>query len=897
MRYEDFTIQIGPDRGNGHSIQVLKSPAGEGSGFLSPISGLDSFRLLDSLARTGGTARSAGTARAERDLRIHSQEALSCDVEAIGDQLFRALFPGPIRTLWDQSLGIVRSRPGWGLRIKLKLDMAGPDLANVAGLPWELLWQRETEDFLSLSRHSPFLRYLDVPRQAAPIRVGSKLRILVVTSNPPELPALDLRQERHNLEAACRHWKGTSVTFLDEAEPGALRQALLADTFHVLHFMGHGGFDEATGEGVLYFERPGGHAEAFSGRALATFLKDFKSLGLVVLNACDTARVSTKGQRPFSGVASALVLGGIPAVIAMQFPISDQAAIAFSTSLYQRLAMGDPLDTAVVEGRQAVLSATNRGPEWATPVLFSRVPDADIFQVSNRRKAPGPGGEPDDRRSRVLRLATACLIAALLGFATLPAIERWRTPAQQQGAESYSLNIGRGFESSLQGLSGTLTRIELTRSGRMRLYFRFRNASSGSVGLGFDYGKTYLADKAGNRYGVAAADGGGTAGETGIDQVNRGGEIERWIEFPAPRDGARRFHVGLTSYEGGPSFPLFEIELPEYPKELSTTTPPHRPAAGSTLLPMEQAFSTALPGLKGSIRTVELLAGGRMRWSFAFLNGTDRDLPLSFDYSKIRLRDELGNEYPLLGSNTGGNAGQYYREILQRAVRADHWFEFGAPINGARQFTVILASHDRGALQFLPFKTRVPFYPARYSRSAVPVRKEPEPAHTPPVQETPETEPQPVEVVSVPPTPEPQPESVHPEPVSSPVRYTVSGEWKTSIPGLTGGIESIAALQDGRLRLTFQFRNNTGTPQEVGFALKESYLADNLGRRYSVVGSDVAGGDISFKLLADGQSVRRWVDFPAPAAGAFRFTAVFASHSRTSLRFLPFLFELPVNKR
>jgi hypothetical protein len=897
MRYEDFTIQIGPDRGNGHPVQVLKSPAGEGTGVFEPPFAPGRWQeLFAELIRGEGDARGVEGTRAERDLRIRLPAGLSRDEREIGDQLFRALFSGPIRTLWDQSLGTVRSRPGWGLRIKLKLDVAGHDLAHLASLPWELLWQKETEDFLSLSRHSPFVRYLDVPRPVAPIRVGSKLRILVATSSPGNLASLNLAEEKKKLKDACRHWKGVDVQFLDNAEPGSVRQALLSGIFHVFHFMGHGGFDATTGEGALYFERAGGEAEAISGRALATFLKDFKSLGLVLLNACDTGKVAAEGLHPFSGVASALVLAGMPAVIAMQFPISDQAAIAFSAAFYQRLALGDPLDAAVVEGRQAVLSAESRGPEWATPVLLSRAPDANVFVVSGGRRNRFDEEESESGRTRLWRAAMAGALALALGLMAVPAIQHWRV-TQESAPEALSFDIGRGFDSTLQGLSGTLTRIEFTRSGHMRLYFRFRNASVASVGLGFDYRKTYLADKAGNRYAVLAADGGGTGGEVAVDQVRRGAEVERWIEFPTPRDGARNFNVGLVGYEKGPTFPLFKVDLPEYPSKLSRSTPPPQPAAGSTLLPMARDFATGIEGLEGSVRNVELLAAGRMRWRFAFLNGSNRDQPISFDYSKIYLRDEFGNEYPLLAADTGGGTGQYYRELLQQAVRADHWFEFGAPINGAREFTVVLASRDRGSLRFLPFKTQVPYYPPRYIRTVAAVRSEPQtrgekPAETPAV--VPELSAAPVE--PPPPAIEEQSEP-RPAPASAPVRYQASGEWQTSIPGLRGGVSSIESLNDGRLRWTIEFQNHTGGSLEVGFNFKETYLSDNLGHRYRVVGSDAGGSEISRTVLADGERVRHWVDFPAPAADAHQFLAVFISHSPAALRFLPLQVELPASKK
>ena len=95
---------------------------------------------------------------------------------------------------------------------------------------------------------------------------------------------------------------------LTEATLSALQRALL-DTFHVFHFIGHGGFDETAGEGVLVLEHPDGTAHRVGASRLGTLLHD-ASMQLAVLNACEGAR--TSGRDAFSGVAQALVRQGCP---------------------------------------------------------------------------------------------------------------------------------------------------------------------------------------------------------------------------------------------------------------------------------------------------------------------------------------------------------------------------------------------------------------------------------------------------------------------------------------------------------------------------------------------------------------------------------------------------------
>jgi hypothetical protein len=55
-----------------------------------------------------------------------------------------------------------------------------------------------------------------------------------------------------------------------------------------------------------------------------------------VLNSCDSANANTVDR--FSSTAATLTRRGIPAVVAMQHEISDQAAIAFSRGFYTAVA-------------------------------------------------------------------------------------------------------------------------------------------------------------------------------------------------------------------------------------------------------------------------------------------------------------------------------------------------------------------------------------------------------------------------------------------------------------------------------------------------------------------------------------------------------------------------------
>jgi len=89
---------------------------------------------------------------------------------------------------------------------------------------------------------------------------------------------------------------------------------------------------------------------------VAMLIRNEMSLKLVVLNSCKGATLSATSA--FVGMAPQLIEAGVPAVVAMQFEISDKAAIAFSNATYLALTSSQPVDAAVTLARQAILTTS-----------------------------------------------------------------------------------------------------------------------------------------------------------------------------------------------------------------------------------------------------------------------------------------------------------------------------------------------------------------------------------------------------------------------------------------------------------------------------------------------------------------------------------------------------------
>ena len=272
-------------------------------------------------------------------------------------------------------------------------------------MPWEFLF--DAPDFLAISAFTPVVRYLDLPRGPRPLVVEPPLRILGLVSSPSDYERLDVASERANLEVAVSDLiesGALELKWLEQPTLDALLRTLQQGAFHVLHYVGHGSYDRHSEQGVLLLEDPSGWGRPVSGDKLGTILHDFTSLRLAVLNACEGAR--TAPNDPFAGVAESLVQREIPAVIAMQTEISDEAAIVFAEGFYSAIADGLPVDAAMAAARLSMFAKRSDDIEWGTPALFMRVPDGRIFELPDARFGSEQplndfGGTPASRSSRL----------------------------------------------------------------------------------------------------------------------------------------------------------------------------------------------------------------------------------------------------------------------------------------------------------------------------------------------------------------------------------------------------------------------------------------------------------------------------------------------------------------
>ena len=384
LKYLDFDLLIERVRKRVYRARVLASPAGQAMGELRlPFSDLELENFILKISRTRRGVR-----------RLDSPEMQAARL--FGGKLFDSVFAGELLACLRRSLDEAEGQGG-GLRLRLRLNDA-PELVN---LPWEFLYHTALNRFLSLSAGTPIVRYLELPERIRSLAVSPPLRVLVMIASPSDYPALDADREWANLQTALGDLERRGLVALEQTETAsllALQYQLRRGDYHIFHFIGHGGFDEQAQDGSLLLEEARGRSRPVSGQHLGTILHDQRALRLAVLNACEGAR--TGRSDPFAGVAQSAVQQGLPAVIAMQFEVTDAAAITFAREFYTAVAEGFPVDAAMAEARKAIYALGN-DVEWGTPVLYLRAPDGQIFDLASPTTSR-PGYPPATRQLQQL---------------------------------------------------------------------------------------------------------------------------------------------------------------------------------------------------------------------------------------------------------------------------------------------------------------------------------------------------------------------------------------------------------------------------------------------------------------------------------------------------------------
>lgn len=304
--------------------------------------------------------------------------------EKLGELLFKALFDERLKYDFFSFYEQCRSN---GQLLRIELDVDEQALPEIAALPWEFLRIVSDRDFGTLMlATAPDVVFV---RRKSSWNSGSTcslkpleyLRVVLAVAAPEGMGSVQFDKTKSAIEELARKGPVELSAFIEHADLKKIDQVLKEKKPHIFHFIGHGALDAKAGDtkGRIALEDFAGNPEWVGGEKFAELFNRHRP-GVVVLQSCETGKMD--GSVPFSGIASHLAAQSIPIVAAMQYKVSNGIAGTFSNDFYKALSENRPVDLAIQEGRRAISVAASgsRGWNFATPIIYSRIPNGRLFQ-------------------------------------------------------------------------------------------------------------------------------------------------------------------------------------------------------------------------------------------------------------------------------------------------------------------------------------------------------------------------------------------------------------------------------------------------------------------------------------------------------------------------------------
>ncbi|MEO1263546.1 MAG: tetratricopeptide repeat protein [Bacteroidota bacterium] len=324
----------------------------------------------------------------------------------ITGQLYPALFPekSALRPRMDTFLEWLDKGKIAQLTVVISSDW--PEILHI---PFELIQQPTAQTplviahdnlLLTRSEEEDLQSFLNSSKQSP----SPTLRILFVTALPPGLSGqfMDLEREQelvfNAIDAADQQFiqslsdipktKRVQIEFLEIGSLAAIDRALSKGAHHIVHISGHGFYYHdkiKEPEGYLNLETAQGELAQVSAKELAAVLKPYRlHLKLVIIAACESGH---SGQ---NSVATTLLKSGVPAVLAMRYPVLDATVTLFTASLYEHLTLGKSILESFFKARQVIwhsektpaYASGKRPAEWDVPCLFLNQPVEKLLDIN-----------------------------------------------------------------------------------------------------------------------------------------------------------------------------------------------------------------------------------------------------------------------------------------------------------------------------------------------------------------------------------------------------------------------------------------------------------------------------------------------------------------------------------
>ncbi|MEW5871231.1 MAG: TIR domain-containing protein [Chloroflexota bacterium] len=250
-------------------------------------------------------------------------------------------------------------------------------------IPFEWMFTSENNP-LPLCLEHPAHRMLyeySNPRSGLHYLRKSEITVLLIASNTGGIPEVD--EEINDIEKLLIEKMGipqenisklnTPLSSIDQIE-----KEITSGKYHLLHFAGHGNFDDRNGAFLQAYERLGS-SKTRSVSITAPMLKEWlsqSSIRFAYFSSCYSLEMGIENSRTptqfrfksIQGLAQAAIEGRVPEVIGFHWPIMDSESRQIANSFYEFFSDSLNASDALFEARRKFADLDAR--IWATPILI-----------------------------------------------------------------------------------------------------------------------------------------------------------------------------------------------------------------------------------------------------------------------------------------------------------------------------------------------------------------------------------------------------------------------------------------------------------------------------------------------------------------------------------------------
>jgi hypothetical protein len=304
-----------------------------------------------------------------------------------------------------------------------------PLIPELDALPWEAMYDEQAGRFLGCNPDVALYRVppADTPPAAPRSANAGRVRVLAVV---PERSSLQVPYELSALRDLETY--GVETRLLDQkVTVKRLSETVSQASFDVLHYIGHGDFDDGGVSIRLNDTIPApDRQDIYLDATRFSTLFENRGIQLAVMNCCLSA---PSVSRRLAGLGPQLArTARIAAVVAMRYEIDDSIAILFAGEFYRELFGGSRpgrVDVAMQSARKILLqyarSDTIRG--CITPILYIAPGREQLFELPERAPVkPPPDEQPGEQEitevNEVHVQLPHKLVSALRGRRLIPVI-------------------------------------------------------------------------------------------------------------------------------------------------------------------------------------------------------------------------------------------------------------------------------------------------------------------------------------------------------------------------------------------------------------------------------------------------------------------------------------------